>query len=128
MFLIQNKNEILRNITLLDTYIAKGIEDEKEFALSLIKKGTCFIAMKKDNSYKFYPSRFVGYADNNMDEHLNNEFKDGKETNPAISNILGSKPTFDLKLDKEYKKHCEKLGFIANQKGSFGVERKFWVL
>jgi len=47
MLLVQNKNEILKNITLLDTYIAKGIEDEKEFVLSLIKKGTCFIANQK---------------------------------------------------------------------------------
>lgn len=128
MFLVQNKNEILNNIMLLDTYITKGIENKKEFALSLIKKGTCFIVMRKDNAYKFYPSRFVGYADNNMNAHLNNEFKDGKETNPAISNILGSKPTFDLELEKAYKKYCEELGFIANQKGSFGVERKFWLL
>lgn len=128
MFLVRNKNEILKNIMLLDNYVTQGIENQKEFALSLIKKGTCFIAMRKNNSYKFYPSRFVGYVDNNMDAHLNNDLKDGKETNPAISNILGSKPTFDLQLEKAYKKYCEELGFFPNQKGSFGVERKFWLL
>ncbi|HEY8804974.1 MAG TPA: hypothetical protein VIM42_07740 [Clostridium sp.] len=59
--------------------------------------------MKNDSHYKFYPSRFIGYVDNNIDEHLNNVYKDGKETNPAISEILGCRPAFELKLEKEYK-------------------------
>ncbi|ADK16307.1 hypothetical protein [Clostridium ljungdahlii] len=126
--LVKNKNEILTNGTLLDTYISKGSEQEKEFALALIKKGTCFIAIKKGSSYKFYPSRFIGYADNNMDAHLNNKNKDGRETNPAISDILDCKPAFNLELEKEYERYCKQLGFSANEKGSFGVERKYWLL
>lgn len=126
--LVKNKNEILNNVKLLDNYISKGKEQEKEFALALIKRGTCFVAIKNGGLYKFYPSRFIGYADNNMNTHLNNEYKDGKETNPAISDILGCKPVFDLELEKEYKRYCEQLGFIANEKGSFGVERKYWLL
>ncbi|WP_051624116.1 hypothetical protein [Clostridium akagii] len=128
MVLVQNKSEILKNVTLLDDYITKAGEKEKEFALALIKKGTCFIVLKNEGSYKFYPSRFIGYSDNNIDAHLNNEYKDGKETNPAISSILGCRPAFDLELEKEYKKYCRKLKFTPNQKGSFGVERKFWPL
>lgn len=128
MHLVENQNDILKNIELLDSYLGRGNESEKEFALALIKKGTCFLAVKYNNSYKFYPSRFVGYKDNSMDSHLNNEYKDGKETNPAISNILRDKPVTNLELEKEYKKYCEELGFVANQKGSFGVERKYWEL
>lgn len=126
--LVNSKSEILNNAVLLDAYISKGSLQEKEFALALIKKGTCFIAIKKGNSYKFYPSRFIGYANNNMDAHLNNEHKDGRKTNPAISNILNCDPAFNLELEKEYEIYCEQLGFIGNEKGSFGVDRKYWRL
>lgn len=126
--LVKDKNQILNNIMILDTYISSGMEYKEEFALALIKKGTCFIAIRNGNYYKFYPSRFIGYVGNNMDAHLNNEYKDGRETNSAISDILGCNPTFNLKLEKEYKKYCEQLGFIANKKGSFGVERKYWLI
>ena len=63
-----------------------------------------------------------------MDSHLNNDKKDGRDTNPAISDIIGNKPMPDKSLDYEYVKYCEGLGFTARDKGSFGVERKFWEL
>ena len=114
---VKNVNELRVNIKTLDGYIAIKKEPEYDFALNLVKKGTCFVAVKENGTYKFYPSRFVGYFNNNMDAHQNNNNKDGRETNPAISTVLGS-----------YREYCESLGFIANEKGSFGVERKYWEL
>jgi len=61
-----------------------------------------------------------------MDSHLYNKYKDGRETNPAISKILGVNPIHNYSLEYFYRKYCESLGFIANDKGSFGVERKYW--
>lgn len=63
-----------------------------------------------------------------MDNHLNNDKKDGRDTNSAISSILGHKPNPNEFLNSEYVRYCEGLGFIARDKGSFGVERKFWDL
>lgn len=128
MYLVENKSDIMKNIKVIDNYLSKGSEEEKEFALLLIKRGTCFVALQKDNGYVFYPSRFVGYKDNNMDAHLNNESKDGRETNPALSEMLGSKPVFNRELEGEYRNYCESLGFVANEKGAFGVERKYWLI
>jgi len=82
--------------------------------------------IKVNDSYKFYPSRFVGYTSNSMDAHLENESRDGRETNPAISEILGNKPVPNTEFDKYYKEYCETLGFTANDRGTFGVERKYW--
>lgn len=65
--------------------------------------------MGVSGAYKFYPSRFIGYADNSMDAHLNNVEKDGKETNPAISKILGAKPSINSILNQEYARYCEAL-------------------
>lgn len=125
---ISNFNEIMTNIQTLDRYLYSQVDPEYDFALNLIKRGTCFVAVKDSDTYRFYPSRFIGYTDNSMDAHLNNDTKDGKETNPAISKILGGKPLSDPALNQEYAKYCEALGFAPRDKGTFGTERKFWVI
>ena len=125
---VKKLKELQVNIDLLETYMNSKIDPEYSFALTLIKRGTCFAAVKEKSTYKFYPSRFIGYINNNMDFHLNNESRDGRETNLAISIILGSRPQQNLGIDKHYRQYCESLGFHANERGTFGVERKYWVL
>ena len=85
-----------------------------------------FKVQKCGSAYKFYPSRFVGYVNNNMTAHENNDSKDGRETNDAVSKIFGRKPSANGGLEKFCKDYCERLGFTANKAGSFGVKRKFW--
>lgn len=98
---VSNLNELITNIQTLDGYRYSQIDPEYDFALNLIKNGTCFVAMEDSSVYRFYPSRFIGYADNSTDAHLNNVEKDGKETNPAISKIWGAKPSINSILNKE---------------------------
>ena len=112
----------------LDQYLDCKIEPLYSFALDRIKKGVCFIVREVDGVYRFYPSRFIGYANNSMEKHLNNEQKDGKITNPVITQILGCHVSPNPIMNKEYCSYCERLGFMAKEKGSFGVERKFWKL
>jgi len=101
-------------------------DPEYSFAINLVKKGTCFVVIKINGSFKFYPSRFIGYDSNSMDAHLDNVHRDGRETNPAISEILGITPVPNYEMDKLYKDYCQTLGFTSNDKGAFGVERKYW--
>jgi putative restriction endonuclease len=122
---IKNWNEILQNIEILENY-SEAAGEEKEFHTSLVKKGTCFIAYQKDGSVHFAPSRFVGYANNEMRLHVANKSKDGRITNPIINKILNESPQINKGLESEYKKFCQSLGFVANNTGSFGVARKFW--
>ena len=127
MYLVENKKEIYENMKRIDEYLSNKVDPKYEYALGRIKLGTCFIALvDKNDRIKFYPSRFIGYKNNTMDAHLSNENKDGKETNPKISSLIGINPIFNLPLEQEYIKYCEKLGFIAREKGSFGVQRKYW--
>ena len=126
MRLVRNLEEITTNMDTLDQYLNRKIEPFYSFALERVKKGVCFVVRKVDGAYHFYPSRFIGYANNSMDQHLNNDAKDGKITNPAICHILGAQVRPNSILNKEYCLFCEKLGFIAKDTGSFGVERKFW--
>lgn len=127
MRVINSIKELKSNITILEQYL-NTTGPEYSFALDLIKKGTCFVAVKNKSGFSFFPSRFIGYAKNNMDKHLNNQEKDGRKTNPVISCLLGSQPTLNPELEKQYREYCELLGFLANDKGSFGVERKYWTL
>ena len=99
---VRNLNELGANIQKIDEYLAAAKDPEHSFAIDLIKKGICFVVVKVNDSYKFYPSRFLGYAFNSMEAHLDNELKDGRETNPVISEILGNKPmpNFELGIGK----------------------------
>ena len=63
-----------------------------------------------------------------MNRHMNNADKDGKETNPAISEIIKYKPSENKELEAEYKWYCDRIGFVARDKGAFGVTRKYWIL
>lgn len=123
---VNSKQQMIENIEVLDTYIYQNCDPEREFALDLIKRGICFVTVFNNGDYRFYPSRFLGYRKNDMDAHLNNWNKDGKETNPVISKIIGITPSYDLELENEYRKYCERLGFVAWNKGAFGIQRKFW--
>lgn len=124
---VKTQKDIMHNIKVINRYLDQKKEPFYSFALDLVKNGICFIAVKEgENSYRFYPSRFMGYRRNNRDAHLNNTMKDGKETNPAISAILGSKPIPNPTLESYYKAYCEHLGFSPRKSTPFGSSRKFW--
>lgn len=125
---IESTAELKENMNTIDRYLNQKTESTYSFALSLIQKGTCFVAVYTPDGYHFYPSRFIGYAENTMESHLNNRTKDGRLTNPIISSLLHHKAEPNPALEKAYRDYCEKLGFIANEKGSFGVERKYWTI
>lgn len=121
--LVESLEDIINNIKTIDYYLEKKVDPEYSYAINLIKRGTCFI--KYNNN--FYPSRFIGYKNNTMTKHESNEYKDGRVTNKQIGRILGeSKPQINEALNREYQSYCETLGFEAREKGSYGVERKYW--
>lgn len=125
---IKGLNGLKANLLKLDEYLDSRRDPEFSFALSLVEKGICFVVTKSDDSYKFYPSRFIGYTSNSMEAHIDNVHRDGRKTNFAISEILGNKPVSNPELDKCYQEYCQLLGFSANRTGAFGAERKYWEL
>ena len=128
MELVETLEEIRNNMRTLDRYLNSKREPEYSYALSRIKKGTCFIADNSSGAYRFYPSRFIGYVNNTMSRHENNEYKNGRETNPAISEILGRNVSANAELEQAYREYCRRLGFEPNETGAFGVHRKYWKL
>lgn len=129
MNVVKELSQLKENINTLESYLKCKIDPEYSYAVDLIKRGTCFVAVKQEgNEYHFYPSRFIGYEKNTMNKHMSNPYKDGKETNPAISEIIGYKPSENKEMEVKYREYCEKFGFVARDKGSFSVARKYWIL
>jgi hypothetical protein len=126
MELISRVDELRNNLMTLERYIHSTDEAETEFYHNLLKNGVCFVAYIKQGQNYFGPSRFLGYKSNDMSAHISNKEKDGRQTNPAINHILGSKPEPDKDLDSDYQRFCNALGIKIHLKGAFGVERKFW--
>jgi hypothetical protein len=128
MQLISLRSELIANLHTLEEYMQSESEEDRQFHSDLLRNGVCFVAYTHNDRDYFAPSRFIGYKSNNRSTHLGNGTKDGRLTNAAISEILGSKPAPDKNLNASYIKFCKHIDFKALEKGSFGVERKFWRL
>ena len=124
--LVKSREDIKNNMQVIDKYLERKVDPEYSYALGLIKRGICFVVDDSSGRNRFYPSRFIGYAQNSRDKHDNNTSKDGKVTNPAITSILRMKPEPNLELAKEYREYCEYLGIVPRESGTYGVQRKFW--
>lgn len=123
---VKNMSEIIANITILDEYLQDSAK--QDFALKLIRDGANFIAVKKDGGYRFYPSRYIGYKDNNHEAHIKYNLEEGKDATPIISQILRHNPKASQDMETAYKAYCEELGFMAAEKGNGGIERRFWII
>jgi hypothetical protein len=126
MELVSNWEDIRDNLETLARYRASTDSGETDFYRELILRGICFVVYEKDGDILWGPSRFVGYKRNTLSSHIANENKDGRDTNPAISSIIGHLPESNKALEESYQKHCRSLGLEPREKGQFGVERKYW--
>lgn len=126
MKLIQDSTQLKQNIEKIENYLSNGTEQQKTETIKLIKRGTCFIAYSTGKELRFAPSRFLGYVDNTISKHKNNENKNGGVTNNAISEILEAEPKQNSRLEKEYFEYCKKIGIVPSKSGAFGATRKFW--
>lgn len=126
MPLITSLKELNTNLLTLEGYIPSAAGLKQNFYRNLIKNGVCFVAYTREGRDYFAPSRFIGYSSNDSATHASNASKDGRETNVAISNIIGFKPISDEDLNSRYMRFCARIEVEANEKGRFGVERKFW--
>jgi hypothetical protein len=126
MEFVTELDDILENIDTFEKYLQDPAK--RDFAIGLVKEGTCFIAVKKEQGYSFYPSRFAGYKKNSYEAHLKRDKEGAKETIPSISQLLKHKPDPSKEMEMEYKQFCKDLGFTANDKGFLGEEHKYWTI
>lgn len=126
MNVVANLKQIKNNIAELERGRRSRGKEQEEYQ-ALVKRGTCFLPYESQTGLSFAPSRFVGYIDNNLATHANNPDRDGRVTNAAINLVLGTKPSTNTVLEQAYIDFCGSIGVVPSKKGTFGVERKYWV-
>ena len=123
---ITTRNELEMNLSRLDSYRRSRDAREREFYKRLLSQGICFVGFRHEGVLIFGPSRFVGYANNDLRRHQRNQSKDGRVTNRAIVRILGYQPGHDEQLEREYLRACAEVSVRPRQTGPFRTKRKFW--
>lgn len=118
--LVTTKNQLIKNLDKVEGYLSSGSEELYDAMAQYIARGRVFVSYIVNGEYHFAPSRFVGYKDNTLVKHQNNQEKDGKKTTPAITHILGSRVR-DSRLEKAYLNYCEWLGVTPSKH-----KRSFW--
>ena len=124
---IKTIEDLKSNLELVEMYLSEGTDKERQDINKLISGGFCFVVYKINNEYRFVPSRYIGYYDNDLERHNNNN-KKGDETNFAISRLVKN-PKNKLKklikdefLDIKYLEYCKGLGIKPHDK-----KRKYWL-
>lgn len=124
MTVVKNMEQVEQNIAELE----RGrMGPEIEEYLALIKRGTCFLPYLSENGLAFAPSRFIGYQNNSLESHAENQHRDGRATNAALNSICSSPPRHESKLERRYRDFCFNLGIAPSSTGAFGVARKYWI-
>ena len=121
--LISSKAQLIKNLDRVEGDLSSSSSELSETMAQYIARGRVFVTYIVNGKYHFAPSRFVGYKDNTLVKHQNNNEKDGTITTPAISKILGVKNQFYLELEEAYLTYCDWLGVTATEH-----KRTFWLL
>lgn len=126
MNVVTTLEQIKNNIAELERGRRAGGKALEEYQ-ALIKRGTCFLPYESEKGLSFAPSRFVGYIDNKLATHANNQIRDGRDTNVAINQLIGTRPSSNTALEQAYIEFCRAIAVTPSKTGAFGVERKYWV-
>lgn len=127
MKLVTSLKQIEKNIEWVENYLVDGTDQQKEQIGNLIRRGKSLVAYQVSNEIRFAPSRFLGYVANSLEKHAQavaDKLVDGKETNPVLTKLIGSKLEQNEQLDKLYVKYCHNLG----QEATAYSKRRFWQL
>ena len=120
--LISSRKQLIKNLDRVEGYLSNGSDELYDAMARYIARGRVFVSYRVNGEYHFAPSRFVGYKDNTLVKHQNNQEKDGKKTTPAITHILGSR-VYDSRFEKAYLEYCNWLGVEPSKH-----KRTFWSL
>lgn len=139
MELVKDINEIIENAKRADYYLNKGTLSERGFLIDKIKNGRCFVVIKEGEEYKFYPSKYIGYKDNNPEAYcdaldnftyLDGQFDrygsvasgnfDGRMSNKALNKVLKCRCEKNYEMSEKFIEYCNNLGLKGSDK------KKFW--
>ena len=125
MILIDNRDDLIKNLDTVESYLNGDNDEMVEIMAELIRKGKNFVAYDFNGSTHFAPSRFVGYKDNTIKKHFQKDNgKHGTYTSQRLrrSDILGT-DRIDPMLQAEWERYCRECGVEPTQ-----GKKTFWRL
>lgn len=125
---VETKEQIIANIETLHSYCT-GDATEQKFHHDRIKNGKVIVALKRDKKFIFAPSKFVGYADNDLTHIDKLKERDGKVTDVKVKKLLGSVieegfANYD-NLDAEFLAYCDEYKIIPSEHHR---ARRYWLI
>ena len=111
---IGNRNDVIKNINTLYSYLDSGSDDEiYQWATSRMKNGKMYVVEIIDSHICFGPSRFIGYKDKTIEEHQK-DHGNGNQTNDALKKCY--QKVEDERLDKLFQKVLARYDLFASNK------------
>lgn len=123
MEFVENKDEIFDNVEVFLEGLELGSDFEKEKTIQLIKQSKTFLVIDTEEVLVFVPSTFVGYKENFIEAYKGKLMEE--ETNPIITNLLGSTPKIDKTLDELFLDFCDEIEVNRND---VGISRDYWII
>lgn len=122
--MVKNQDEILDNVEGFLEALELGSEQEIAKAKEIIKQADTFLAVLSDEVNIFVPSSFLAYQEMTI-ENYQNKVNTEKESNPLITQILGSTPKIDKTMDELFLDFCDEIEINRND---VGLSREYWIL
>jgi putative restriction endonuclease len=121
MEFVKNIDDVVANLKTLEAYLKSKKKKERAFAQDLIRGGKTILMYKVNGAVHFAPSRFCGYLNNTMQQHVVHEEKDGRETDPGLDSILKGKARFLERKEVEFLAYCALMGLDVPDNS-----RRYW--
>lgn len=126
--LVSTIEHVVDNIETLYLYGESNDQDERKFHDARIKNGKLFAALQVRRSFRYAPSKFAGYVNNDISHADNLGDRDGRKTNVALSSLIGDAleagdQGYDS-IDQEFLDYCNRKGIRPSQHHR---QRRYWV-
>ncbi len=128
MSLINDYLDLEDNITALEEVRKSEQGQTFDTYRSLIAKGRVLLPYLTAEGLAFGPSRFLGYKNNTVSEHVEREHRDGRETTPRIKQVLAKEfgfttsNTSDDVADEHFVRFCSSLDSTPDN-----AARTYWI-
>ncbi|MEQ9565674.1 MAG: hypothetical protein RLN85_07685, partial [Pseudomonadales bacterium] len=127
--LVSTVDQAVDNVETLYLYGNSIDQGERRFHDVRIKNGKLFAVVQVHRSFRFAPSKFAGYVNNDIKHAENLGNRDGRKTNRVLSGLLGEplEPGDEgyEAIEQGFLDYCNRKGIVPSQHHR---ERRYWVL
>lgn len=121
--------EIVTNIETLFRYGESSDDAERAFHDKRIENGKLFAVLSADTGYKFAPTKFAGYASNDISHADNLKERDGHRTNDLLPRLAGLplEPSDDgyAEIDSHFLDYCQSKNIEPSKHYR---PRRYWII